>query len=155
MGITKTIKDRFEKFVLPEPNSGCWLWDGSTNWKGYGTFRLRGRCTTAQRVSYELYRAPIPDGMFVLHKCDIRPCVNPDHLFLGTHADNMADMLAKGRGAKGELSGAAKLTAADVLTIRASSETGGALASRFGVAKSLIRQIRHRRVWAHIGEGEQ
>lgn len=86
----------FEAFYIPEPMSGCWLWIGGVSYPpGYGRM-TRGQY--AHRVSYEIHRGKIPVGMHVLHRCDNRLCVNPDHLFLGTQSDNMRDMMAKGRG---------------------------------------------------------
>lgn len=93
--------DRFWSHVDPEPNSGCWLWSGAWNGKwnvcGYGRFNIDGVMRQAHRWAYEHFRGPIPDGLFACHKCDTPPCVNPDHLFLGTAVDNMADMIRKGR----------------------------------------------------------
>lgn len=74
----------------------CWVWTGPTTDKGYGKFKN----TTAYRYSYELLVGPVPDRLHVLHRCDNPPCVNPAHLFVGTHQDNMRDKIAKGRGAK-------------------------------------------------------
>jgi hypothetical protein len=90
---------RFRGKIRIEP-SGCWLWIGATNGKGYGKIqqgRRGGIPLLAHRVSWELHRGPIPDGLMVLHQCDSPPCVNPDHLFLGTGLDNMRDMVAKSR----------------------------------------------------------
>ena len=85
-----------------EPNTGCWLWDGR-DIKGYGAVSVANKSKLAHRVSYEYHKGPIPDGMFVLHKCDMPLCINPEHLFLGTHAENMADMKRKGRGSGGKV----------------------------------------------------
>jgi hypothetical protein len=111
-GSTRPIRDRFEEKFVPEPMSGCFLWLGSLTNKGYG--QISGGAhhappRLAHRVAYELYVGPIPPGMFVLHKCDVRSCCNPDHLFLGDLWANARDMARKGRGlksSKGHLFGA-------------------------------------------------
>lgn len=78
-------------------NEGCWTWQGSRNESGYGVLLVRGRKLVAHRVSWEVIFGPVPDGMLVLHRCDNPPCVRPDHLFIGTHMDNIQDCIAKGR----------------------------------------------------------
>lgn len=89
--------ERFNKYWIPEPNSGCWLWLGACDGHGYGVLNLDGFVAKAHRFSYRTFRGPIPKGLLICHKCDVRPCCNPNHLFLGTHADNHADMKAKDR----------------------------------------------------------
>lgn len=103
-------RDRIVEFSTPEPNTGCWLWDGAVSTSGYGSMWASGRTRTASRVSYEEFVGPIPNGQQVLHKCDVRSCVNPDHLFIGSHNDNMRDKVLKGRGnyARGDQSGRRK-----------------------------------------------
>jgi hypothetical protein len=93
---------RFQSFVSPEPNSGCWLWAGCCNVDGYGRFRRTGQRKTAQahRFAYEVQHGPIPAGEEVMHRCDMPACVNPDHLVAGPHAENIRDMHAKGRAGK-------------------------------------------------------
>jgi hypothetical protein len=88
---------RFEESFIPEPMSGCWLWERVVSPKGYGMFKSDRKTTRANRASWMIYRSPIPAGMLVLHKCDNPACVNPDHLFLGTNDDNIEDMHNKGR----------------------------------------------------------
>jgi len=80
-----------------DPESGCWIWFWSAMSTGYGDFRLNKRHHLAHRASYEVYKGPIPEGMHVLHRCDVKSCVNPDHLFLGTNLDNIQDSVRKGR----------------------------------------------------------
>lgn len=152
-----------------QPNGDCWQWTDSVNIKGYGRFSYNGKAERAHRVSWLLHLGAIPAGMLVCHRCDNPGCVNPDHLFLGTPLNNMRDMDRKGRrvnaptrGAdhyavqdphrvvRGERSGAAKLTAQDVLVIRASSEKQCDLAERFGVTQAAVSSIRCRRTWAHV-----
>jgi hypothetical protein len=86
--------------LLPEPNGGCWLWEGAII-RGYGRIRNPGAWNTysfVHRLAWEEANGPIPDGLHVLHRCDVTSCCNPDHLFLGTQLDNNSDMFAKGRG---------------------------------------------------------
>lgn len=89
--------ERFMSRVAVDPD-GCWLWTGLADQHGYGRIHFEGRVTRAHRVSWMIHEGPIPEGQKVLHRCDTPACVRPDHLFLGTQADNMADMNAKGRG---------------------------------------------------------
>jgi hypothetical protein len=140
---------------MPEPNSGCLLWTGGVGSHGYGVFSYAGQPgLTAHRASWQVCRGPIPTGLHVLHKCDVRSCINPDHLFLGTHADNMADMTAKGyrkaRALRGEESNFSKLTGAQVRAIRADERPTKIIAASFAVSKSLVHQIRARLIWKHL-----
>jgi len=91
------IEDRFWKYVIPEPNSGCWLWVGAYHQSGYGKIGTGGRSTAghylgvgAHRLSYEIHKGPIPDGMVIDHLCRVTCCVNPDHLEAVTHKENLA-----------------------------------------------------------------
>lgn len=97
-------QQRFWKHVTKDGPNGCWVWGDSRTEFGYGLLvkersskTYRGKQKTAHRLSWELHHGEVPDGLSVLHRCDNPPCVNPDHLFLGTHADNMRDMFEKGR----------------------------------------------------------
>lgn len=101
----------------------CWQWMGATN-RGYGAFQLgtssKSHVVGAHKVAWTLYNGPVPDEMHVLHKCDNRACVKPDHLFLGTNSDNIADRVAKGRSVRAT----AKLTMKDVRSVRAWAAQG-------------------------------
>ena len=141
-----TLKERFESKFLPEPNSGCWLWVGGLTDIGYGGFWVNGRTLGAHRVSYELYIGPIGDKK-VLHKCDNRCCVNPNHLFLGTSQDNSNDMVEKNRQARGESCGNSKLTKKDVEKIRQSDLSSRKLAEMFDISKTNILDIKNNKIW--------
>ncbi len=133
--------------------SRCWVWTGSTSCHGYGSISVRGRHTGAHRFAYETFIGEIPEGLYVCHTCDNRACVNPAHLFLGTHEDNRNDMVAKGRHARGGRHHWAKLTEADVLDIRRRCAAGVSqkeLCAEYGVADSLVSRIVNRLIWTHI-----
>lgn len=97
--IGEPLRDKIERMSFPDPNSGCWLWTGCVTPKGYGYVgpKVSSGSRFAHRISWEAANGPVPDGMFVLHRCDNPPCVNPAHLFLGTARDNTEDMVRKGR----------------------------------------------------------
>ncbi|HXU04371.1 MAG TPA: HNH endonuclease [Polyangia bacterium] len=137
-----TDVERFERHCAPEPNTGCTLWFGGSDVRGYGRFFLGGKVIVASRAAWELARGPIPTGLWVLHHCDNPPCVNPDHLFLGTHTDNMRDCVAKGRFVRPNGPPAnRKLTEQSVRDIRVGRKRGllcRELANSFGVSKSTI-----------------
>lgn len=127
--------------------SGCWEWMSRRNSAGYGQLYMseagRRKTWRAPRVAWLLSHGPIPPGLFVLHRCDNPPCVNPDHLFLGNTMDNAQDMMAKGRGPSGERNGNARLTAADVQDIRdrlARGEATRSIARIYGVDPATIRR---------------
>lgn len=134
-------------------DDGCWVWIGSRSDTGYGCFYDK-RAYHTHRYSYEKANGPIPKGLLVLHKCDNRPCVNPDHLFLGTHAANSKDMVNKGRSVgrdtAGEKHGEAKLTDDAVREIRSSKVKGRELAAKFGVSESAVSLVRRGKSWTHV-----
>jgi len=140
-------KERFWKKV--HKTDGCWLWKGAIGPTGYG-FASDG---LAHRVSWEMANGEIPATMQVLHKCDVRNCVRPDHLFLGTNADNRADSVTKRRHAHGETSGKAKLTAQQVAEIkqRLTSEPRSSIAADYGVCYATITAIAIGKRWKHLG----
>lgn len=154
---------RFWARVEYEPNSGCWLWTGAPVRKGYGRIhvggrRPKGRDILAHRFSWAVSWGPIPNGAWVLHRCDNPPCVNPDHLFLGDHVANMADMAAKGRAVntphRGEEQIQAKLSDSAVNRIRTLYASGQAtqrgLAAQYGVSKTLIGNVVRGENWNHV-----
>ena len=146
----RPIADRFWEKVVKEPNSGCWLWTAAVDNDGYGNLALGTGCRLAHRVSWELHNGPIPTGLHVLHKCDTPPCVNPAHLFLGTHADNMADAISKGRRGP---RWTPKLTQETVIEIRqrmSNGDTQAAIAAHYGVAQPTISNIKTGRTWIAI-----
>ena len=148
----KTLLERFEEKDIPEPNTGCWLWMGALR-TDCGLIWVDGKIVTASRASWSLFKGPIEDGLFVLHRCDNPPCVNPEHLFLGTKSDNSRDAFDKGRLTQiglGEHSMAAKLNNESVLFVKASQESNSNLARRLGVDRGTIRAIRVGKSWKHL-----
>lgn len=147
---------RFMVKVSPEPNSGCWLWTGSFGTTGYGQFSLGGRPVKAHRASWELHHGPIPAGAFVLHRCDNPACVNPQHLEVGSHVKNMADMRARGRARGGRPEGNPKIDAAQALAIRRARADGATLAdlaAQYGLrSKSSIANIVNGATWRSQGD---
>lgn len=145
--------ERFAKHVIPEPNSGCWLWTGSLNSRGYGNFKVAGKVRSAHRVAFEIeHSTSIPSESSVCHRCDNPGCVNPEHLFLGTHQDNMLDRQRKGRsrGPLGEANARTALSADDVSAIRKDSRSLRAVAEQYGLSTSGVHGIRNRKSWRHV-----
>ncbi len=131
----------------------CWSRRGVPGTDGYGQVVLDRKPMKAHRLAWELEHGPIPERMFVCHRCDNRFCVRPAHLFLGTCADNQADMAAKGRSLRGERHNMTILSDDDVLDIRAVRAFGGsqkAIAKAYGVARSTIGLICQRKTWRHL-----
>lgn len=133
---------------------GCWEWTGSRQPTGYGQINWSGKTLLTHRVSYEINNGPIPAGMLVRHKCDNPPCCNPDHLELGSHHDNNIDCVNRGRhsrtGQKGEANPASRLTEAQVIAIRQSTDTQDEIAINYGVHVDTVKGIIARRSWRHI-----
>lgn len=143
---------RFSEKVKRSGPDDCWEWQASCNPNGYGHLRAAGRDLLAHRISYVLEHGPIPVGLVVMHSCDNPPCCNPAHLSVGTHADNAADKVAKGRSPRliGEASGRAKLTKAEATAIRAARAAGEScepIGARYGIDPAHVSRIAtgHRR----------
>ncbi len=149
---SKKCKILNRKFILND----CWKWTGKINCNGYGTFkeRIEGKKVDllAHRVSYEEFVGKIPTGFFVCHKCDTRDCVNPDHLFIGTHSDNMQDMIKKKRQnyPSGELAGRSKISqkiADEMRVLFFSGKTRKEISKLFGICRPHVSQILLNRLW--------
>lgn len=146
----KLPEERFWKKV--KKTRTCWNWTAGAFKQGYGSFKDKGFDWKAHRWIYQHIVGPIPDGLYVLHKCDNRLCVRPDHLFLGTHDDNMKDMAVKGRAADTSKTknGRAKLTfekVSEIRKLKATGVSGHELSRRFGVCETNIRFILNRETW--------
>lgn len=153
--------ERFERMLVSDPETGCRLWQGATTCWGHGHFNVklpdgRYRTVIAHRHAYKRYVGPIPDGMMVCHKCNVPNCVNVDHLYIGTAADNCRDMRVAGTHIstrpelqRGSANGRAKLTEEDARRIRDDYRPGRPfhvgnwpeLAAKYGVSESTIRNI--------------
>lgn len=148
--IDDLVRDGFYRYV--DTSGDCWVWTKSKNNWGYGQARIIGVSVTAHRLSWTLEHGPIPAGLLVLHKCDNRACVRPDHLFLGTAQDNSDDMIRKGR----QLHRNTKLTADTVRAIRRRYADGGVstiqLAKEYGIGVTTVAHLIHRRNWAWLDD---
>lgn len=145
---------RFWSKAVIAPN-GCWMWIAGANGRGYGSFTLKDRQVPAHRLAWMYLNGPMPKGMYACHRCDTPPCVNPDHLFAGTHADNMMDMRMKGRAASGATVGAGrtKLVPDQVREIRLRLGRGDqpvAVARDFGVTRQCIYVIAKGITWPQV-----
>jgi hypothetical protein len=140
---------------VEKADSGCWLWRGGQNGEGYGMFHRAGRNKVAHRASWELHRGPIPRGTLVRHDCDNRLCVNPDHLLLGDHWENVQDMVDRGRSPHGEKHWLSKATERQAESMREEYAAGKTsvreLAAKHGLGRGTIHAILTGRTWRRAG----
>lgn len=155
----KSLRDQILAHVKPGgPSGDCWVWQMSRDRDGYGHVWHDGKARRAHRVSYEAFVGPVGD-FHVLHRCDNPACTAPEHLCLGTHADNMSEMAAKGRQSRlrGEANGRSKLTEADVIDVHRRLKLGHTqhtIAADLGVSKTMVSYIKTGRRWGHVRESE-
>lgn len=150
--LSGTPAERIERLSIPEPNSGCTLWFGAGNKRGYGHIKIDGRQWAIHRFVWTMHHGLIPSGMYICHRCDMPPCINIDHLFVGTPTENVHDMMAKGRSRSLIGSGHQNsiLTEEKVAAIRCAKGTQAEIAERFGVHEATVWGIIHRKRWTHI-----
>ena len=156
----KTTGQRFWEKV--EKTDDCWLWIAAKDGCGYGLFRDNGKTHRAHRFIYQSIHGDIPKGLHVCHACDTPSCVNPDHLWLGTNLDNIADKTAKGRTragiSLGEANGQSKLTETSAAMIKTCLKAGysqSAIADAFNVSRWLVQNISNGDVWGHVDETDK
>jgi hypothetical protein len=156
----RPLEERFWEKVAVRGQSECWHWTACLGRKGYGKIGSGQRekpTVEAHIVSWELANGPRPAGMNVCHRCDTPACVNPSHLFLGTQADNQADMVSKGRQTLGEKNPMAKLTESDIRTIKALLGRGvmqRSIAVMFGVTDPTISNIKSGKTWSRVSQAK-
>lgn len=146
------LATRFWTHVHKGAPGDCWIFKPQSKALRYRQLKVGGSRSPslAHRVSWELAHGHIPDGLVVCHRCDNPPCVNPAHLFLGTHKDNSQDMAHKGKSQRGERNTKAKLTADDVIAIRLSAKSGREIAKDYGIQPTQVSHIRLRKQWKHV-----
>lgn len=148
------MADRLMFRVEFDTAGGCWLWSGATTPDGYGSINCGARSNLAHRVSWTVFRGD-PGALCVLHRCDIPACVNPDHLFLGTNADNVKDRVTKGRSSGGSHKGLehpnVRLSPADVKRIRtmaaARMRPQRLIAAQYGISQGHVSTLLHEKRW--------
>lgn len=143
---------RFQAKWRLNPATQCWEWTAGINCYGYGHFMMRHpkRMERAHRVAYFIFKGKIPKGKLVLHSCDVRHCVNPSHLFTGTHKNNVDDCVAKKRNIFGNRHPNAKLNVAAVKAIRNDTRVESLIALDYGVSEATINDVRNFRCWRHV-----
>lgn len=143
--------DRLDSNTIPVPESGCLIYLGYLNSSGYGVYEIQNRPYRVHRLFLSRIIGEVPDHLEVCHKCDVPCCVNPEHLFIGSHADNMRDMQNKGRRSPTPLEKRiTKLTTKQVIDIRTGELGARGYARKYGVCHKSICKIIHRKTWRHI-----
>lgn len=145
----RSMKERLQKYDI-EPEKGCWIWKGSKSKNGYGQIKVNKTTKEVHRVSYQEYKGKIPTGMIVRHICDVKHCLNPDHLILGTHKQNMKDMTDRNRQAKGEKAGNSKITEKLVISIFKDKRKNVEIARYYGVNRHTVSDIKRGKSWAWL-----
>ncbi len=154
--LVKSLKNHFFKYVvIPESNNDCMEWQGYVNPSGYGKLMHDLKPYRAHRLSYLVFKGEIPKEKEVCHMCDNKKCINPSHLFLGTHQQNMNDMVKKGRqnSVRGSQHANSKLNESKVKEIKKLLLAGvfqRTIAKQFGVHQSIIKEINLNRRWKHV-----
>jgi len=148
-----TLIERIMNYYIPEPNSGCWLWEGDKDKRGYPVLAVqtdyKRKMHRIHRVMCEQAHGPLGD-LHALHKCDNPYCINPDHLRPGTHQDNMKEAAERARMPRAERHPQTVLNAEKVREIRQSGMTYSQLSKKYGVAVSCIQAVKQRRTWKHV-----
>lgn len=149
-----SLRSRFERDVLPEPNSGCWLWTGPKYVYEYGCFSIGRRSYLAHRFAFALYNGAVASKAHVLHRCDNPACVNPAHLYIGTHQQNMKDRGGRGRSSGGGKKGIecpwAKIDESAVRAIRGDERPGAVAGPDYGISPAQFYRIKKRERWGHV-----
>ena len=145
-----TLAQRFWSKVDPAPSECCWEWTACKSSDGYGSFKLNYQNLGAHRVAYTLAKGEIPEGLIVRHTCDNPVCCNPDHLILGTLAQNNADRQERNRQAKGKQNGKSKLTEEQAMEIYNSSLSHYELSKLYNISKRNVSSIKCKKIWKHI-----
>jgi hypothetical protein len=146
-----SLRQRFDHYLDRSGGKiACWPWKQAPKANGYGRLHWERKSHLVHRLAWKLLKGPIPDGLLVLHKCDNRICCNPRHLFLGTYIANVADRDAKGRQARGERGGTAKLTRQQIREIRASRTRQIDIAEAFNITQAHVSTIKRRKAWRHV-----
>jgi hypothetical protein len=149
---TPSLIERFEQRYIPEPNSGCWLWLGGVNpSNGYGRFYTNGNVVvSAHKFSFTFFIGPVPDGLILRHRCDIKTCVNPDHIIPGTYQDNSDDAVERNFVPSGEKHGMSLLTSDEVIAIFRAPGTIAEIARQFNISRMHAQRIKEKKVWRRV-----